>query len=61
MLAQQAPTGRPETEALEIDTEVHKTVEAPLPGNIRINFSDIQDACAAIPALAEETMQKQAA
>jgi len=49
-------------EAQEIDTEVHKTVEAPLPGNIRINFSDIQDACAAaIRALAEEMMGKQAA
>jgi len=44
-------------EALEIETEVHKTVEAPLPGNIRIPFSDIQDACAAaIRNLAEEIM-----
>jgi hypothetical protein len=34
-------------EALEIETEVHKTVEAPLPGNLRIDFADIQDACAA--------------
>ena len=48
-------------EAQEIETEVHKTVEAPLPGNIRIKFSDIQDACAAaIRSLAEETIQKQA-
>jgi hypothetical protein len=42
-------------EALEIETEVHKTVEAPLPGNIRIPFADIQDACAAaIRALVDE-------
>jgi hypothetical protein len=49
-------------EALEIETEVHKTVEGPLPGNVRINFADIQDACAAaIRSLADETMQKSAA
>jgi hypothetical protein len=44
-------------EALEVETDIHKTVEAPLPGNIRIPFADIQDACAAaIRTLAEEIM-----
>ena len=33
-------------EALEIETEVRKTVEIPLPGNTRVEFSEIQDACA---------------
>jgi hypothetical protein len=48
-------------EALEVETEVHKTVEAPLPGNIRIPFTDIQDACAAaIRNLAEEIMTRPA-
>jgi hypothetical protein len=46
-------------EALEVETDIHKTVEAPLPGNIRIPFADIQDACAAaIRTLAEETLEK---
>jgi len=44
-------------EALEVETDIHKTVEAPLPGNVRIPFADIQDACAAaIRGLAEESL-----
>jgi hypothetical protein len=44
-------------EALEIETEINSTVQAPLPGNIRIPFADIQDACAAaITALVEQTL-----
>jgi hypothetical protein len=44
--------------AVEIETQVRQTVEAPLPGNIRIPFSDLQYACAAaIRSLAEETVR----
>jgi hypothetical protein len=48
-------------EALEIETEINTTVQAPLPGNIRIPFADIQNACAAaIRSLAEEAQRAQA-
>jgi hypothetical protein len=49
-------------EDAEIENEVRLTVEAPLPGNTRIAFADIQNACAAaVRALAEEFQQKTAA
>ena len=49
-------------EDAEIENEVRLTVEAPLPGNTRIAFADIQNACAAaVRALAEEFQQKAAA
>jgi hypothetical protein len=40
---------------------VRLTVEAPLPGNTRIPFSDIKDACAAaVRSLAEDNLKKSA-
>ena len=43
--------------AQEIATAVRQTVEVPLPGNTRIPFTEIQDACAAaVRSLVEETL-----
>lgn len=48
-------------EDAEIENEVRLTVEAPLPGNTRIPFADIKDACAAaVRSLAEDNIQKSA-
>jgi len=46
-------------EAIEVEIAVEKTGQTPPAGNVHINFSDIQDACAAaIRSLAEETEKK---